>query len=172
MKPKPGGGAITAPFQSAPLTEARGDEMLGNHTHNIGGFNPLPLPKQGEIWAAGKMIDIPIVSIRSPYRSKGRFIPVVLEPYLDMFQSAPLTEARGDSLATSNPVCPTKFQSAPLTEARGDPHTPVAHRTDTEFQSAPLTEARGDRWFLTDRTWPSCFNPLPLPKQGEIHGSS
>ena len=41
------------------------------------------------------------------------------------------------------------FQSAPLTEARGDlevgPPWPVMFLT---FQSAPLTEARGDPWLL------------------------
>ena len=38
-----------------------------------------------------------------------------------------------------------RFQSAPLTEARGDEAVdPVASQRD-KFQSAPLTEARGDR---------------------------
>ena len=35
------------------------------------------------------------------------------------------------------------------------------------FQSAPLTEARGDHWQLQRPEETQCFNPLPLPKQGE-----
>ena len=39
-----------------------------------------------------------------------------------MFQSAPLTEARGDSKGGDNEAENlVTFQSAPLTEARGDP---------------------------------------------------
>ena len=61
-------------FQSAPLTEARGDLKKGISTmvHGVS-FNPLPLPKQGEIFARAGVYD-----------------PCAL------FQSAPLTEARGD----------------------------------------------------------------------------
>ena len=68
-----------------------------------------------------------------------------------MFQSAPLTEARGDALISI--VAALKkasrwFQSAPLTEARGDPTQLLKLISMTSgkfgFQSAPLTEARGD----------------------------
>ncbi len=41
------------------------------------------------------------------------------------FQSAPLTEARGDSMGPRWPSGRMLFQSAPLTEARGD-HTGLA----------------------------------------------
>ena len=61
-----------------------------------------------------------VVSIRSPYRSKGR------------------------SAREFDYFVPCEFQSAPLTEARGD-------------QVLPL--------LLNHKT---SFNPLPLPKQGEI----
>ena len=37
-----------------------------------------------------------------------------------------------------------QFQSAPLTEARGDPWLSEQLKKYGEFQSAPLTEARGD----------------------------
>ena len=63
--------------------------------------------------------------------------------YARLFQSAPLTEARGDPPRSPTPSRMLTFQSAPLTEARGDANlrsTPIA-----PFQSAPLTEARGDQ---------------------------
>ena len=41
--------------------------------------------------------------------------------HLVKFQSAPLTEARGDTLRRTKEAEYDKFQSAPLTEARGDP---------------------------------------------------
>ena len=37
-----------------------------------------------------------------------------------MFQSAPLTDVRGDIAAFVNPVNWPAFQSAPLTDVRGD----------------------------------------------------
>ena len=119
-------------FQSAPLTEARGDTWNGRRTtrHEI-------------------------VSIRSPYRSKGRCIAnhAIRSPY------------RSDPAPTYGAY---EFQSAPLTEARGDvtadPSAPLTARPIT-FQSAPLTEARGA--VPLEKTDLS-FNPLPLPKQGEI----
>ena len=62
-----------------------------------------------------------------------------------MFQSAPLTEARGDLKATRNhELTRTSFQSAPLTEARGDLSNGISPPDRHMFQSAPLTEARGD----------------------------
>ena len=109
-------------FQSAPLTEARGDRpaikslssMLDvsirspyrskgrcheseKASHLLNSFNPLPLPKQGEMTMTGSGLD--------------GFL---------LFQSAPLTEARGDPAVLPTPLFGSKFQSAPLTEARGD----------------------------------------------------
>ena len=120
-------------FQSAPLTEARGDHLApgscvvdfrgpvsirspyrskgrsGNdplaswRARNRVGFNPLPLPKQGEIPSqigSGHVGAARCVSIRSPYRSKGRWVgksPCIDQSSISWFQSAPLTEARGDS---------------------------------------------------------------------------
>ena len=83
-------------FQSAPLTKARGDGPAG-WTGRQGSFNPLPLPKQGETGLqagrAGRA-----VSIRSPYQSKGRRAGR-LDDLHSVFQSAPLTKARGDGQA-------------------------------------------------------------------------
>ena len=72
------------------------------------------------------------------------------------FQSAPLTEARGDmDPRESLPMNQQKFQSAPLTEARGDMNE-VHGRVDAKvFQSAPLTEARGD--CLSSRMCLDCY---------------
>ena len=63
------------------------------------------------------------------------------------------------------------FQSAPLTEARGDFGIGGEYvEACISFQSAPLTEARGDDIVLLNDvdSEPTCFNPLPLPKQGEM----
>ena len=108
-------------FQSAPLTEARGDTAAAPAPVAWPSFNPLPSPKQGETSAAaswrsprrcfnplpspkqgethggaGAADDGALVSIRSPHRSKGRHPRVGLARGDHPFQSAPLTEARGD----------------------------------------------------------------------------
>ncbi len=67
------------------------------------GFNPLPLPKQGETQAADHCVSMLEVSIRSPYRSKGRRMELRFLIHLIKFQSAPLTEARGDMETISSP---------------------------------------------------------------------
>ena len=155
-------------FQSAPLTEARGDR----------GYRPA----DESLWR---------VSIRSPHRSKGRRWIKLRVLYRWLFQSAPLTEARGDYAIKLKHPDFSLFQSAPLTEARGDLVQGCEYDLHEEFQSAPLTEARGDRgnsllWMclaafqsapLTEARGDTagiryshhrlCFNPLPSPKQGE-----
>ena len=130
-------------FQSAPLTEARGDPFWPPRPPRYYGFNPLPLPKQGETLALPVQHKSQTVSIRSPYRSKER------------------------RYRWSNGVCGQEFQSAPLTEARGDLGAMVTYISDSLFQSAPLTEARGDLGVASPTQIPNRFNPLPLPKQGE-----
>ena len=181
-------------FQSAPLTEARGDcDDPVAFTHHI------------------------LVSIRSPHRSKGRHGEAAAAAIQAMFQSAPLTEARGDAKDWPSPAKGSPFQSAPLTEARGDRQPPPARAwysgfnplpspkqgetsrpgrerhgqgrfnplpspkqgetvvlatsfpptTTPTFQSAPLTEARGDLYSLAFAAVVASFNPLPSPKQGE-----
>ena len=69
----------------------------------------------------------------------------------------------------SSSVILSVFQSAPLAEARGDSISCTDTDKHTRFQSAPLAEARGDvrrEGFCESRL--SGFNPLPLPKQGEM----
>ena len=105
-----------------------------------------------------------------------------------MFQSAPLTKARGDFRDVPIGASLFAFQSAPLTKARGD-HIPQGierreilvsirspHKSKgrlglgavdlppSMFQSAPLTKARGDqdgdRYIHRDRL----FQSAPLTK--------
>ena len=190
------GCLVDEAFQSAPLTEARGDIYSGEYLSGSSSFNPLPSPKQGETRPRRPPFAFSKVSIRSPHRSKGRHagpakianphvfqsaplteargdirVCIISSPQL-WFQSAPLTEARGDAKPRKRPKIKRKFQSAPLTEARGDVRTSVTSRGCGEFQSAPLTEARGD--MMGWSWWPrpcTGFNPLPSPKQGETSRS-
>ena len=65
-------------FQSAPLTEARGDRRPSRMMWTASTrFNPLPSPKQGETACARQRSGSLTVSIRSPHRSKGRHLPPV-----------------------------------------------------------------------------------------------
>ena len=130
-------------FQSAPLTEARGDVAIASNQRHL------------------------VVSIRSPHRSKGRLCLASLLSGSYLFQSAPLTEARGDRTRSASVSVSDRFQSAPLTEARGDPDYRGPYRAERRFQSAPLTEARGDPHFPAPTREKIGFNPLPSPKQGE-----
>ena len=142
--------------------------MVQSPSFPVLGFNPLPSPKRGEISLNGCCSANAWVSIRSPHRSEGRCAIPSLSSSTYSFQSAPLTEARGDVGETRRHAGRCKFQSAPLTEARGDashcslrslqeavsirsPHrsegrsAALALRCGVyKFQSAPLTEARGD----------------------------
>ena len=150
-------------FQSAPLTDVRGD-----------------------ICRLRIVGDILNVSIRSPHGCKGRYAPRRGHTRQHVaFQSAPLTDVRGDPRsfwprACNVPVsirsphgCKGRcsflgfskysswFQSAPLTDVRGDQLWGVSTLTPRVFQSAPLTDVRGDlrgfhALFLAIR-----FNPLP-----------
>ncbi len=127
-------------FQSAPLTEARGDQQPKDgwvcfhcvsirSPHRSKGrsatkgrmgllplrFNPLPSPKQGEMRRQFDQRQFDRVSIRSPHRSKGRFTMVLGPPERGLkFQSAPLTEARGDtSRSTLIAISTTRFNPLP-----------------------------------------------------------
>ena len=151
------------------------------------GFNPLPSPKQGETRQPAPIANRGIlVSIRSPHRSKGRPCSACRRPSLAVFQSAPLTEARGDRryrwawpvASCFNPLPSPKqgetpcrrtapaphpeFQSAPLTEARGDVREALDSKWSEEFQSAPLTEARGDATTARMRSALCRFQSAPL----------
>ena len=60
------------------------------------------------------------------------------------FQSAPLTDVRGDATADQIRGLADEFQSAPLTDVRGDPLITLSRHDAGMFQSAPLTDVRGD----------------------------
>ena len=131
-------------------------------------FNPLPSQKQGETISPERVQRVGRVSIRSPHKSKGRQILPVRSVSSSVFQSAPLTKARGDITRVAPAFVWTLFQSAPLTKARGDPSASKTRVSNRAFQSAPLTKARGDRRDGEHRGVASqCFNPLPSQKQGE-----
>ena len=83
-------------FQSAPLTKARGDQKVREHSRTAHSFNPLPSQKQGETRMLNECFEAEIVSIRSPHKSKGRQDTAISSLKVVMFQSAPLTKARGD----------------------------------------------------------------------------
>ena len=141
---RPRGWPVHYGFQSAPLTEARGDSSAASRSPGRGSFNPLPSPKQGETSRYDPVLSDDQVSIRSPHRSKGRRRPAPSPVRTCSFQSAPLTEARGDLSRITEATPLTAFQSAPLTEARGDLVVKGWSDWPGWFQSAPLTEARGD----------------------------
>ena len=107
-------------------------------------FNPLPSPKQGET-AVRLLAQLCFNPLPSPKQGETAICDRLPTIYRWMFQSAPLTEARGDHRSRSLRRSATRmFQSAPLTEARGD----------------ALDEAA-----MLGRL--QSFNPLPSPKQGE-----
>ncbi len=156
-------------FQSAPPAEARGDYAAvteyGEHT----GFNPLPLPKQGEIplpaYADGHQ---PQVSIRSPAEARGDRPVDRRGVEGDGFQSAPPAEARGDSCGCAGTACGSGFNPLPLPKQGEISRCRVRVTNLRSFQSAPPAEARGDARPQKTSSYSSSFNPLPLPKQGEI----
>ena len=64
--------------------------------YHLWGFNPLPSQKQGETVRARQEKSLAEVSIRSPHKSKGRHVLEHEQGQVGVFQSAPLTKARGD----------------------------------------------------------------------------
>ena len=106
------------------------------------------------------------VSIRSPHRSKGRRKRRRDAAGVAMFQSAPLTEARGDAIRSpARPVVTAQtgvsIRSPHRSKGRRKRHRccrrcHVSIRSPHRSKGSPGCSARG-----------SCFNPLPSPKQGE-----
>ena len=85
-------------FQSAPLTKARGDAALAHAEGPPQRFNPLPSQKQGEtcLIIAGLVEMICFNPLPSQKQGETRLWSV-LASLVGMFQSAPLTKARGDN---------------------------------------------------------------------------
>ena len=108
-------------------------------------FNPLPSPKQGET-----------------------YLLLVRIPPMREFQSAPLTEARGDRRINARATGRRRrFQSAPLTEARGDGIHIAMLIPELRFNPLPSPKQGETRLVNVTGCGYVCFNPLPSPKQGE-----
>ena len=131
------------------------------------------------------------VSIRSPHKSKGRPVPPAANALTGLFQSAPLTKARGDRLPRAANMgdlgvsirSPHKSKGRPeLAKDNAEiakvsirsPHKSKGRLRITattgprlQFQSAPLTKARGDKKLALRAFFLRGFNPLPSQKQGE-----
>ena len=170
----PGVGAQVdfSAFQSAPLTEARGDTRRPKPTRRLTCFNPLPSPKQGEtrsVWRGRRRVP-GFNPLPSPKQGETRW-RWAMRAHHHSFQSAPLTEARGDSNRTAFAGCPTGFN--PLPSPKQGETDPMSKPTDTCFGFNPLPspkqgETRADG---LHRSLIGGFNPLPSPKQGETeHG--
>ena len=66
--------------------------------HSLSRFNPLPSPKQGETYPLGWPLDAHTGFNPLPSPKQGETFPeTATATSLWTFQSAPLTEARGDS---------------------------------------------------------------------------
>ena len=135
-------------FQSAPLTKARGDLSRQRWDAPLVRFNPLPSQKQGETTDSKLPPHASIVSIRSPHKSKGR--PEGLGPCRQRLL----------------------FQSAPLTKARGDPADTPSRGYSICFNPLPSQKQGETRPIYLDLHGLRGFNPLPSQKQGETdrHG--
>ncbi len=132
-------------FQSAPLTDVRGDLSIRNKALLLS-YVSIRSPhgckgRSAPICWLSKSERVSIrsphgckgrcgwlcyhtqnsrVSIRSPHGCKGRFLARQGSPLGGLFQSAPLTDVRGDLLARQGSPLGGLFQSAPLTDVRGD----------------------------------------------------
>ena len=174
-------------FQSAPLTNARGDASLqpclfvcacfnplpsqmqgetgasASHAVRRSRFNPLPSQMQGETRTAER-IERGVEGFQSAplTNARGDPTPGAGRGFCFLFQSAPLTNARGDARIFRRSAPATRFQSAPLTNARGDPATTRLFTGQRRFQSAPLTNARGDLVRCRYVKPPQAFQSAPL----------
>ena len=115
-----------------------------------GCFNPLPSPKRGEISGDAAPVHHPTQGFNPlPSPKRGEI---------------------SNTASRTSPAAPvkTKFQSAPLTEARGDSRIRAATGSTGCFNPLPSPkrgEIRRDRCRLPH---PPSFNPLPSPKRGEM----
>ena len=159
-------------------------------------FNPLPLPKQGEMVCRRSFDVARCVSIRSPYRSQGeigwsrkhdnRLVQVsIRSPYRSKGRCS-MTFPQGLKIQVSirSPYrskgrcaaegyawrCGQVSIRSPY-RSKGRSAFAASILASLWFQSAPLTEARGDARTICVGETLGRFNPLPLPKQGEIPGA-
>ena len=152
-------------FQSAPLTEARGDSCTCSLTARSRCFNPLPSPKQGET-ARSRWLS-PVSSCFNPLPSPKQGETCVragLRGKFVLFQSAPLTEARGDLTYVTSRFHLVSIRSPHRSKGRANHRVGFASSC---FNPLPSPK-QGETW-QTQPFGPAdpCFNPLPSPKQGE-----
>ena len=155
-------------FQSAPLTKARGDPCRVDGLPDLHGFNPLPSQKQGETREPAKK-----------NRACFCFNPLPSQKQGETPQQRPPNPYRAVSIRSPHKskgrpawnfnwfALRTRFNPLPSqkqgeTETRG-----LNTRFLSLFQSAPLTKARGDAAIQLRRDALQRFNPLPSQKQGE-----
>ena len=160
-------------FQSAPPTEARGDRRRPESLRLLPRFNPLPLPKQGEIQEAAARPGRFSVSIRSPYRSKGRCeLSRLLDGRSQRFNPLPLPK-QGEILVVLQPRhhC-GGFNPLPLPK-QGEMGQSNEERVASFVSIRSPYRSKG-RYIskMACRDGLYGFNPLPLPKQGEMASSS
>ena len=160
-------------FQSAPLTEARGDSYRASRSEpTASGFNPLPSPKQGETYAEYDVLTLTQVSIRSPHRSKGRHTPGDSSPFKIRVSIRSPHRSKGRQGKIDAHELLAEFQSAPLTEARGDLRLFAAGSPGLGFNPLPSPKQGETHRSRPPRRPRHRFNPLPSPKQGETRSSS
>ena len=154
-------------FQSAPLTEARGDSSSRNITTSETSFNPLPSPKRGETLLLETSQHPRQVSIRSPHRSEGRrgTGKFMKDGFFVSIRSPHRSEGRHSIMEDTDNTEVVSIRSPHRSEGR--PMVSGIVRSRNGFQSAPLTEARGDACKMEQPEYMKCFNPLPSPKRGE-----
>ena len=109
-------------FQSAPLTEARGDQTCSNFLGwRLRRFNPLPSPKQGETNHANPCHQLSLCFNPLPSPKQGE-TQSIHRPWGLHKGFNPLPSPKQGETQMREPFISahTRFQSAPLTEARGD----------------------------------------------------
>ena len=110
-----------------------------------------------------------LVSIRSPHRSKGRPLIVSTSGYSKPVSIRSPHRSKGRLRYAADLCMPFPFQSAPLTEARGDSGGYSVGLRRRSFN--PLPSPKQGETFATksEEFNGKSFNPLPSPKQGETH---
>ena len=132
-------------FQSAPRTQARGDQVR-HRDHAVDAHVSIRAPhaSTGRHPASAQRYLYIQVSIRAPHASTGRPSRRCLAPTAQAvsIRAPHASTGRLNEMVTSR--CRSEFQSAPRTQARGDRCWPKWNDGTRRFQSAPRTQARGD----------------------------
>ena len=107
------------------------------------------------------------VSIRSPHQSKGRHAPKVVKQGLRSVSIRSPHQSKGRPNTASTFSEKVVFQSAPLTKARGDASGQLAKRGYGRFNPLPSPKQGETPSANSNPQCSASFNPLPSPKQGE-----